>query len=706
MLDDRNGAEASRRHLAARRVLLVGLEPWGMVAAAELASAGLGALHVLDDGIVGDDDLHGARLLDPSDRGLTRPVALSRALGRSGVTACAITSAPLIVRGGGRQNLDPAELDLVLASVVGDELLVLAAVARWAHEAGIPSLSAHLEGFEAVLGPAVLPGATACWNCCRQRRLANAAHYDEQRALHDALLRERPRPRRRASLAPAAGLLGHDLAMAALGLLAHPEDAPLAGRLLVRNLVSLRTSIHGVLRLPACDVCGGALRAADEPEFPAGARLEDARDPCELRRMLEGVVDGKTGIVSRVVLEALGPAAYPEAPCTAMATLSRPIGVHVCPHAAHPPPSGAGKGKTRVSAMIRAVGEAVERYAASCLDGRALRKSTLVDLRASGADHLSPRDLCFYDESQYARADFPYARVSEAAPLDWVLGRWLDTRAPVYVPALPVFFDYPAPCEEAFCQVTSNGLAAGASLNDAALRAAMELIERDAFMMTWLSRLPGRRLHLDESVDPSTREVARQLAERGARLELYLLEAGVAVPTVMAVGFGDGQRWPGATVALAAHLSPRVAIDKAVAEQGHVGPYLCRMMIDAQRPVPERPEDVCSLDEHALYYFPPSRASAFAFLDKGPGVRAAELEEPASLTTSLVVERLRAAGLRVAIVDVTSADLAKTPFRVVRAVGPGFVQIHFGHRLAPLGHPRVLASLAARPINPDPHPMA
>jgi ribosomal protein S12 methylthiotransferase accessory factor len=42
---------------------------------------------------------------------------------------------------------------------------------------------------------------------------------------------------------------------------------------------------------------------------------------------------------------------------------------------------------------------------------------------------------------------------------------------------------------------------------------------------------------------------------------------------------------------------------------------------------------------------------------------------------------------------------------VARALGAGFQQIHFGHRLARLGNPRLLA-MTTRGINPDPHPMA
>ena len=79
-------------------------------------------------------------------------------------------------------------------------------------------------------------------------------------------------------------------------------------------------------------------------------------------------------------------------------------------------------------------------------------------------------------------------------------------------------------------------------------------------------------------------------------------------------------------------------------------------------------------------------------------------KSPKPYRSALLVERLRAAQLRIAIADVTSPDLLQTPFRVARALGPNFQQIHFGHVLARLGNPR-LHAMAPRGINPDPHPL-
>jgi len=694
-------SQETMERLQRARVLVVGLEPWGAVAAADLAAAGVGAVHLLDDRPVNDDDLAAVRLLGPADLGAERAPAVARALRRAarGGERCAITSGTLVATAGAPLVLADTRWDLLLACVPGDDLFVLQAVARFAHAASLVSLSGHLEGLDAIVGPAVVPGRTACWNCARFRRLAAGKRGRRDEPLHGALLAARAPRRERTYLGPMPGALGHALALAAIEVLASPESAGVTGRILIENLVTLESTYHGVLRLPECEICGGA-GASTSPGGPPAVRLDAARDPAELRRLLSGVVDARTGIVTAIVLGSQDSPHGVEAPIMATAVLGAYGGCALHGHGGDPE-DGSGKGLTHVQAMIGAVGEAVERYAASRVDPRAIVRAPAAALPG---DVLDPARLCLYAERQYAEPGFRYARLAPDATIDWTQGTWIDTGEPVYLPALPTYYDYPAPHDEYFCQVTSNGLAAGPTLADASLRAVLELVERDAFTLTWLSRLPARRILLDDSIGAAVRDVARQLADGAVELRLYLLDAGLHVPVVMCVVFGEGRRWPGATVALAAHLSPRAAIEKAILEQGQGGPYYRRLLEEGKSVIPASADEVRTLEDHALYYFPPPRSAAFAFLDVGVAVPAAALEEPASLSLGTLASRLRAAGMRVAVADLTSPDLAATPFRVARALGPDFQQIHFGHRLARLGNPR-LAALAPRGTNPDPHPL-
>ena len=708
-----NPAEAATR-LRGARILIAGLEPWGVVAATELAASGVGTLHLLDDDQVQRDDLLSTRSWTEHQVGSPRREAVAGNL-RETSPWCRVTAGTLDQIEDRSLVQEPNTWDLLIGALAGDELRLLRRLALLSHSAGVTSLFGHLDGLDAVVGPVVVPGQTACWNCVRLRQLANADHPEEAHALQASLLSARPSPRPRTYLAPMASLLGHCLALEAIKTVSRYTPSYLVGRVLVQNLVTLGTTLHSVIRMPWCEICGGAAEGGN----PSGGftlrgqggtddagstfqALSDANDPVQLRQLLAGWLDTRTGIIRHLAVRA-PEASEPELPVTSSAVLAR---YTEGAYSADGADMGSGKGLTAVEAMIGAVGEAIERYSASRYRKGDLQRSALHGLEG---ECLDPRDLCLYDEAQYTRPNFPFARFDPDRPIDWTEGRWLDTGAPVWVPALPAYFDFRVPPEERFCQVTSNGLAAGGNLMDATLRAVFELVERDAFMITWLARRAGQGLLVDGALDPGVREVVRQLNERNVEVELFLLDVGVPIPVVMCLGIGDGKRWPGVSVSLAAHLSPRTAARKAILEQGHLGPYLSRLMLGEAHPVPAAPEDVRTLTDHALFYVPVHRRGAFDFLRGGekPPIPLAALPEPPAVSLAVCIERLRACGLRVAIADVTSPDVVTGPFRVVRALGGDVQPIHFGfaHRRLPCR--RLVDMLPpGHDLNPHPHPLA
>ena len=653
-----------------------------------------------NSGTVTPDDLLSVRSWDRLHLGHLRADALREVLATQ-APWCAVTSGPLEWDEAGLR-LTPADEQnwtLLLAGTGGDDLRVLHAAARSAHALKLPSLYGALDGLEARIGPAVVPGQTACWNCCRLRLLANADAPEAAHALQEALLAASPPPRTRTYLAPMAALLGHTLALEAILLLTGYTHSTLTDCLRTQNLVSLETERHTIIPMPWCDVCGGAALSEGRLEEPM-ALLSDIRTGEELRRRLAGWVDARTGIVRSLLLRT--PAAEdPELPYIAVAVPAR---YTAGPYDPLPPQISTGQGLSAVPALVGAVGEAIERYSASRFRTADMRRARMADLPG---DALDPRWAGLYSESQYDLPDFPFVRFSPDRPLAWTQARWLESREPVWVPALPTYLSFPAPLEERFCQVSSNGLAAGSDWEDAARRAVFELVERDAFLLTWFARRPGQRIMLDGTVEPGVQEAIRQLQSQcSARIELYLLDVGLSLPVIACLGFGDGVDWPGATVALAAHSSPRVALRKAVLEHGSVGTSIRRAMTKRTHPVPVRPEDVHTLEDHALYYAPPSRAQAFDFLrDGSERIPLEALMDSEAFSMADYAEKLLRSGVRVAIADITSPDVALGPFRVVRAMGTHLQPIDFGHRLRRLGNPRLQALLTDTP-NPDPHPLA
>jgi thiazole/oxazole-forming peptide maturase SagD family component len=352
-------------------------------------------------------------------------------------------------------------------------------------------------------------------------------------------------------------------------------------------------------------------------------------------------------------------------------------------------PIGWGKGCDAASAVVGAVAEAIERYSGSMPDAARIIWSRPSEL---AGDVLHPRELALYSDDQFERPGFPYVRFDPEHAHPWVAAAWAGKHSAVWIPAVLVFLSLDIRRDQAFCQGTSNGMAAGTVTSEAQLRAILELLERDAFMTSWLCRRPGRVLQIDSTLEPNLKAVLDGAAALGARVTLVLLQSACGYPTVACLGFGDGVDWPGVTFGLGTDPDPRNAIRQAILEFGQTGPYLRKMMTSAAHLIPKTASGVSDMLDHARYYFPPDRARAFDYLrNDSDACSLADLPAGSERSLKECADALAASNIRVALVDVTSADVATTGFVAMRAISPDLQPISFGYGLDRLPIPRLQA---------------
>ena len=391
------------------------------------------------------------------------------------------------------------------------------------------------------------------------------------------------------------------------------------------------------------------------------------RDAQGLRELLSGWVDDRVGVIRSLVTgESSADAAGLELPVAATAYLASYTEGR--PRHVHDPQVASGKGLTAVDALIGAAGEAIERYSAARYRREDLR---LASWNGLGEEGLDPRQLCLYDEDQYREPGFPFAPFDPDRPIHWLRGSWLGSGEPVWVPALTSFFNFMADPGEHFCQVSSNGLAAGGDLEDAALRALFELVERDAFMLTWLCQLPARRIVPDGALEPGSgrgRAPARRARRRGGALSarrrhrhphrplpgrrrrraLARGHRGPGLPHRPADGGAQGDPRAGSRRPL--HPAPDAREQGARQPRGGAVAGGSRPLLRHARAA-AGPSISCAVPESASRRDP--RRDPFGAAARSPRLRRAP-------------ERRRFAG---GVVDVTSPDVTASPFRVARALG-------------------------------------
>lgn len=671
------------RSTSMAKVIVYGLEPWGVEAARHLARAGVRSL------VLVDPDSRAAVVQDSAE------VFATAARLSAEAPQCKVLAASADDLSAHLAELS-AEGGLLVVALRRSAVPHLVSVSRLAHIAGVPQLYGTLKGVEAIIGPLVVPHRSACWNCWRLRETACSPFPWAERLVQaewEARTTSRGDPA--PVVDPMAAVLGAHLAFSAITFLTG-LGPPKTSTLRVHNFVTSAMTEHRVMQMPRCRVCGGAPQTS--------AQRQSDLDSCDVtmaREVYECWLDPRVGVVKRmnIVRSDICPTlirAYADLSVyTDDTALSDRNG-----SAVRVAEKCGGKGFNTDAAVVGALGEAVERYSAALPSGE-VHSAQAEDLEG---DVLDPSKLALYGSHQYARPGFPYRRYDPRAHYPWVRGEWLDGTGDVWLPANLVH--YTPPGREALAQVTTNGLAAGCGWEDAARRATLELVERDAFLRMWITRAAPTRLDLGRVDCPTIERVARLVRDLEAHdlaLRFYLLPAVGDVTVVLCLGLGDGRRWPGAIVGTAAALDPRSAVEKAALEQAYTALYL-RDVLASGRRLPRSDAEVTTFLDHALRYAGTGTRRRLSFIvDTARMVRLSDL----SITSTSGQVSLREFALRlgvpVAIADVTAGDVAATGVRVVRALSPDLQPLHCGTGLERLGN-RQLFRGAGR-LYTRPHPM-
>jgi ribosomal protein S12 methylthiotransferase accessory factor len=370
-----------------------------------------------------------------------------------------------------------------------------------------------------------------------------------------------------------------------------------------------------------------------------------------------------------------------------------------------------GRGDAIADAWPRAVFEAIERYCPAIVD------ETRLVRRAAGGDPRFVRGDLFSD-AQYASPGFPFRPLRADASVHWVEGRSLVDGRARFVPAPFVYLPWkPRSRDEVLGPNTSTGTAAGPTWEWACLGGLLEVCERDAFAITWLTRLAMPRL----VPVPGTR-IARRLANLiagDARVDFADLTNDFGVPVVLAVHRRPLHGRPLVTVGAAACASRARAATKALFEAA--GQYARIRELTGPDGTPTwRPQpdfsDVIEFEHHSLVYADPAIQPRLDFLTASSSERALDDDDVPRDGAFLarVIRSIAAAGHDVIAIDLTTREIAELGVRVVKVLVPGAVPLAPDHRYPLLGSRRLFevpvrigAPIAPADLQLDiPHPFA
>ncbi len=376
-------------------------------------------------------------------------------------------------------------------------------------------------------------------------------------------------------------------------------------------------------------------------------------------------------------------------------------------------------------ALQKTLGEAVERYTWRGSDyfflGK-IRKTAYAKIKENALDIFS---LAGFSAEQ--KKNWKILQFDEKTKFGWIPANSLVGAKQVFCPVQLLSAMYakkyaktPRHSERKepmlrWCITT--GVAAGQSVESALLSAILEIIERDAFMITYLNRIAPPQYDQESlSEDEEVGEILAKFKRYGLGVHLFHLPSDFPVFITLALIMDPSGVGPAVAVGASADFNLRDSILDALSE--------CLSVSISLRNESDKEVGRINREGRLIYWAKAENLSKLDFLLKGKKEEvnwnehrnffALAQAKKTKTDTRKKLEILRKEFVKnkyeLLWAEITSPEVEKNGFHVVSAVAPDLQPLHLdeeipyrsGKRLTEV--PKKLGYFAAEKLNQDPHP--
>jgi len=416
--------------------------------------------------------------------------------------------------------------------------------------------------------------------------------------------------------------------------------------------------------------------------------------------------------------------------------VGRRISTHeLCPSRSFPTDDmygriGAGMNIDYKSALMACIGESIERYCSSLIPFEELTWTSELDIVNSGKECMSSKDLDYFTDEQYWLN--PYlVQWMPTSLCYWRECYSMKNGRPYYIPAQLIYVPYKhADGEGQFCEQVSTGLACHRSETQAQLSGLYEVIERDAFMIYWLTMasVPSVEIESLAGWDHELNALLNRVKDIPTlTLTLKDITIDAQIPTMLCIARNpNNSEAVAAAFAAATDLNPVIAVRKALNEL--LGTYALahRLRFDEKKADqlkigPQRWNKTVTNNDHVLNFTISEILAYIEWIDTGPTVKlehvvkkypygSANSDISTKTKLDICIERLDNCGLEAFCTDISCPDILDANYRVIRVFIPRCVPLNGVHKCRPLGcHrlqeiPKKLGWKCEGRINVVPHP--
>lgn len=365
---------------------------------------------------------------------------------------------------------------------------------------------------------------------------------------------------------------------------------------------------------------------------------------------------------------------------------------------------GGGSSFIKEKALIKTLGEALERYSLNDYNNISLIWSDYFNFKKSNRI-LDPSKIVTYSGNRKNKE------------MNWTRAHSLFNSKKYFIPSqlifVPYFFDRN---EFLIRQPITTGAACSSALKGAILRGLLEVVERDAFMITYLNRLPRSLIDLNsikENISLTT--IIDKI--RRYNLEVYLIDISSDVPvycilTILVDRTGLG---PAVSVGVKAALDINVAMIGSIEESVQTRLFVRNKMIR------EKTKNFSSIKKNKYYIRTPedrgilwsdiNMIKRVDFLFQGNKKSYKNLPKFKSKNLKEVVQYFKEKQENIFSIDITSPPIKKKGgVKVAKVIIPSFHPVYLDENFSCIESERVrnipqkIGYSPAEKLNHFPHP--
>ncbi len=339
-------------------------------------------------------------------------------------------------------------------------------------------------------------------------------------------------------------------------------------------------------------------------------------------------------------------------------------------------------------ALVKVLGEALERYSLDIYKPKIVAKGSITEISKLG-QYLKPLRISPFSVRQLKQRENSKFVIRNSSKFSWSEAVFLNKNKKILIPSQLISFNHSLiDGEPEIMPINSTGTAFGLTFDEALYRALCEAIERDAFVISYLNKLPSPRIDLKSLNDTKIDKILDILGRY--KLEVFVLDLtmDIGIPVFGALVIDKTGLGPAISLGLKAGWETKNCIIGAIEES-----LMTRSWIRDKsfyiNPKSKKVIKIENIEQRALLWFPTQMIEHLNFWLKNKNIIRIDTKKKSDNKLEKTLKSLIDNGMNIIYKDITPKVIKNAGFFVIRTLIPELQPLYLNEKYKFLGSKRL-----------------